>query len=127
MRTLRAPLLTALITSAAVAGLAGWLLLHDPHDPSQPFPFCPLKALTGLQCPGCGGLRASWHLVHGDIAGAFGHNALVVLLIPVMVIGWALWMRQSLTGRPIPRMPKPAAVSIGVAIGIWAVARNFAV
>jgi hypothetical protein len=77
-----------------------------------------------LQCPGCGGLRASWDLAHGDIPGAFRDNALVVLMIPVMLVLWVVWMRSAANGKPAPRMPKAAAVSVGVAIALWAVARN---
>lgn len=66
----------------------------DPNTPGHYFA-CPLKSLTGLDCPGCGGLRAVHSLVHGDIGGALNHNLLAVLMyLPAIAIGWFLWMRR---------------------------------
>jgi hypothetical protein len=44
------------------------------------YPRCAFKAWSGLDCPGCGGLRAAHALLHGDIATALARNPLVVLL-----------------------------------------------
>ena len=43
------------------------LRLRDPHD-SGSWGYCPWKLLTGLDCPGCGALRAVNDLTHGDLA-----------------------------------------------------------
>jgi len=64
---------TALATAGAVAFL--------PHEW---WPKCPIYALTGLYCPGCGGLRATWDLLHGNVSGAINQNALI-FAIPVLV------------------------------------------
>ena len=32
-------------------------------------PTCLLKLTTGFDCPGCGGTRALWYLLHGDLPG----------------------------------------------------------
>lgn len=41
---------------------------------------CVFYELTGLYCPGCGSGRAARALLRGDLAAAFGHNALAFLL-----------------------------------------------
>jgi hypothetical protein len=41
------------------------------------FPVCPLYAMTGLHCPGCGLTRGFHALFHGDILGALHFNALL--------------------------------------------------
>ncbi len=41
------------------------------------FPVCPLYAMTGLNCPGCGMTRGFHALFHGDILGALHYNALL--------------------------------------------------
>lgn len=66
---------------------AGVLLLRavDPHEPGV-YPVCPTKILTGVDCPGCGGLRATNELAHGDIGAAVDDNALVVLAVPIVAI-----------------------------------------
>ncbi len=41
------------------------------------FPVCPLHAMTGLNCPGCGMTRGFHALFHGDILSALHFNALL--------------------------------------------------
>ena len=50
--------------------------------PLSLFPKCPLRELTGWNCPGCGATRAAHELVHGHIRAALHLNALFVLAIP---------------------------------------------
>lgn len=45
------------------------------------FPQCPLYAMTGFACPGCGLTRGFHALFNGDIVAALDHNALIPLLI----------------------------------------------
>jgi len=75
----------------AVAGLLGFtgtlvLLFCYPPDQYSFYPRCLFHSLTGLQCPGCGGLRATHYLLHGDVASAFRLNQLFVLLLPFMLL-----------------------------------------
>lgn len=41
------------------------------------FPVCPLHAMTGLNCPGCGLTRGFHALFHGDVLAALHFNALL--------------------------------------------------
>jgi hypothetical protein len=87
-RRLVAPLAVGALTLCATA----YVGLVDPNEPGH-YPLCPTKALTGLDCPGCGGLRATHALVTGDVVGALDHNAFVVLvLIPLAVVAWIAWL-----------------------------------
>jgi hypothetical protein len=54
------------------------------------YPVCQFHRLTGLNCPGCGGTRAVYALLHGDFAEAFHDNALFVagLVAAVLRGGW---------------------------------------
>jgi len=71
-----------------------YISIVDPNNPGH-YPLCPLKAFTGLDCPGCGGMRAVHSLVHGDFVGAMNHNLLAVFLyLPAIAIGWLLWMKR---------------------------------
>lgn len=54
-------------------------------------PFCGLYRLTGLYCPGCGGLRAAHALLHGQLAEAWAYNPLLVVLAPWAGYGLLLW------------------------------------
>jgi hypothetical protein len=43
------------------------------------YPVCEFHRLTGLNCPGCGGTRALYALLHGDLVTALRDNALAVV------------------------------------------------
>lgn len=53
-------------------------------------PPCVFRSLTGLDCPFCGGTRATRALLTGDLGGAFDHNALVPLAA-LLLIGVGIW------------------------------------
>ena len=100
----RAPL----AVGAAVLAATAFVALVDPNEPGH-YPLCPTKYLTGLDCPGCGGLRAVHALAHGDVAGALDHNAFVVLvLLPVCVVLWLAWLRRSWSDDPAEAPPASA-------------------
>ncbi len=86
-----------LLTAGGI-GLAT-LALHarDPHQQGS-WGLCPLKFLTGWDCPGCGGLRAVNDLTNFDLAGAASSNLLFVLAIPLLILAWAWWLRRSWQG-----------------------------
>ncbi len=69
-------ILTIIVLSVVVILL---LWLYGSVDPESQewgrfFPKCPVKLLTGLQCPSCGIQRATFALLHGDIPGALRQN-----------------------------------------------------
>ena len=45
---------------------------------------CTILYLTGLECPGCGGQRALYHLLHGEILTAIRYNVLFVVGVPFL-------------------------------------------
>jgi hypothetical protein len=93
------------VGGAALLGVA-YLGAVDPNEPGH-YPLCPTQALLGVDCPGCGGLRCVHALTRGDIVGALDHNALAVLvLLPLAVITWALWVRREWRG---PVAPPPGS------------------
>ena len=119
---LRTPLLT--VGGLAAATLA--LHLRDPHR-SGSWGVCPLS-LTGIYCPGCGGLRAVNDLTDGDVRAAASSNLLVTVGIPIAVVALALWLVTAWRGTPGWR-PRPALQRIlwwaGAAIALaFFVVRN---
>jgi hypothetical protein len=119
-----AGLQTWLIGGAVLAALAGatWVYMIDPTG-STWYPRCPLYWLTGLHCPGCGGLRAAHALAHGRIADALAFNPLLVCGIPLAAAVWGFhrW-------RPQQFAPSPAWAWCCMALLLaFGVARNIAV
>ena len=98
------------------------------HDPDQPgvFPPCPVRAATGLLCPGCGTLHALYALVHGDIGAAWHANPLALLALPLML--WAVYgLGRFALGGPWPRLGVLSARTapwLLAALTTWMVARN---
>jgi len=105
------------VAAAAVLAALVTLFLVDPAT-SGVFPPCPLHALTGLDCPGCGSLRAVHHLLHGRISAAASLNPLLVASVPLLAL---LVLRPAWTHR---RWVPWAALAILVGYGI---ARNLPV
>lgn len=75
-----------LLLGVGAACVATVLAHVDPNAPGSPLPPCPLRALTGFYCPGCGSTRALFDLLHGDIAGALAMNPLLVVALPLLVL-----------------------------------------
>ncbi|MBE8722147.1 DUF2752 domain-containing protein [Sphingobacterium pedocola] len=75
-------------------GLFGLLLLYKYVNPVEHvlFPKCPVKHMTGLDCPGCGGQRALHHLLNGEFKQAFAQNQLLFFLTPYIAVGFYLQM-----------------------------------
>lgn len=93
-RRMLAPMLT--LGGSALA--LGYLRFVDPNNPGH-YPVCPTRALFGIDCPGCGGLRATHDLLCGDVAGALDHNVLIVVFIPVAIFLWVRWALRAWRGR----------------------------
>ncbi|MGV0718488.1 DUF2752 domain-containing protein [Mycolicibacterium sp. XJ662] len=109
----------ALGTGALAVGALTYVGLADPHRTNFFFPACPFKALTGLDCPGCGGLRMTHDLLHGDLAAAAADNVFLLVGLPLLLI-WALtrWRQK----RPVWNVP--VVVLIILTTVTWGVARN---
>ncbi len=123
----RARRLVGPVSAAAGVILAtGYIRLVDPNQPGH-YPMCPTLALMGIDCPGCGGLRATHALANGDIATAFDHNALFVVLVPLLVGLWAVWAYRAWTGVTPARTPTRDMVSRAAPIIVLVVAMAFAV
>jgi hypothetical protein len=108
---------------AAAAGCAA-LAVVGLVDPSRHTltPPCPLRALTGLDCPLCGATRATHALVHGRVVEALDFNALYVVALPIVGLLMLLWLVR---GRLPERVRSGAFVWSVVAVATaFAVLRN---
>jgi hypothetical protein len=112
-----------LVPPAVVGGLAAAAVavvgLADP-DRTR-LSVCPVLALTGVACPLCGGLRAVHALTGGDLASALAFNSLVVVVLPLLVLGWLAWVRRATEGRPggvVPPWVIWAGAGVFMAFGV---------
>ena len=92
-------MLYVLFGGMAVA-VAGVVYAFDPAT-ARFYPPCAFHALTGLQCPGCGGTRALHQLLHGNFGNAVRLNPMLFVLLglsPLVIVrpsiltkAWMAW------------------------------------
>ncbi len=94
-------------------------------DPRGGPTLCPFKAITGLDCPGCGATRALHFVLRGDLVTAVGYNLLFVAALPFLMVGVFLGLAQ-LFGAPwrMPRLamtPRQVQLLVAVVSVFWVV------
>jgi Protein of unknown function (DUF2752) len=79
--------------------VASVLFFLDPsHVPI--YPTCAFHRITGLNCPGCGCLRAMHQLLHGHFVAALHFNAFLVLSLPLFAWVAYRFVRHEMKGEP---------------------------
>ncbi|MDX1511078.1 MAG: DUF2752 domain-containing protein [Nitriliruptorales bacterium] len=118
------PLLAPAAAAAAGGSALAWVANVSPHEAGH-YPSCAFLALTGLQCPGCGTLRAMHELGHGDLLAALDLNALTTVLLLLAGVAWLTWVRTRLGMRsgPSPWLMN-AFTATAIALPIFGVLRN---
>lgn len=106
-------------TGLLLGGALGYIALVDPHNAGSLYPQCPFKALTGWDCPFCGGLRMTHDLLHGDLAASVNDNIFLLIGLPLLA-GWLLvWRRRGRRSVPLVALSAIVVTTIG-----WTVLRN---
>ncbi|MFE4639179.1 DUF2752 domain-containing protein [Streptomyces sp. NPDC056773] len=114
----------ALVLGAAAAALA-YVGTVDPNEPGH-YPVCPLLRLTGVLCPGCGGLRSAHAFAHGDLVTAIGANAMAVAGYFFFAGFMVLWLVRAYRGAPAPKLVVRPLYwwALGVVAVVFSVVRN---
>ncbi len=124
-RRLRAPLAFA----GAIAGCTLAISMADPST-SGVYPPCPTKLLTGLDCPACGGLRATYALAHRRLGEAADRNLLFFLAVPLIAVAFVVALVGAWRGTPtsiaqwVNRHSRPLTWIGLAAMVVFTVARN---
>ena len=112
--------------AVGVAATAGTVVLAFVNPNTTHVPLCPLKAITGLDCPFCGSLRAVHSLTRLDLAAALSHNVLFTAAVPLLMLAWLAWLARGVwpdraAGWRLPSAAWPVLAIFAVA---FAVVRN---
>jgi Protein of unknown function (DUF2752) len=106
-------------SGALLIAALGYIGVVDPHKPDSLFPLCPFRLLTGWNCPGCGALRMTHDVLHGDLLAAINDNVVLLVGAPLLA-GWVLLCRRS--GKwPLTL---PAVATVIITLLAWTVVRN---
>ncbi|NUV99610.1 DUF2752 domain-containing protein [Streptomyces sp. CAI 127] len=109
---------------AAVTGAFAYVGTVDPNEPGH-YPVCPLLKLTGVFCPGCGGLRSAHAFITGDLGAAFSANAIATAGYFLFAAVWVLWLVRAWRGKPLRIGLAPAWWwGVGAVLLIFTVVRN---
>lgn len=124
-----AALLPPVAAAAAVAVGCGFVAWADPTTPDGVLPLCPTKALLGINCPGCGGLRMTYSLLHGDLPAALHYNAVALAALPLLAYAWGAWTVGRWRGRQVRSWQHQRwAPMVALAVTLtWWVVRNLPV
>jgi hypothetical protein len=109
-------------------GAAGtYVLNNNPTDAGlDPLGPCAFKLLTGLDCPGCGGTRMVWYLLHGDIFQAARYHIVALIAIPILAYAYVAFAARRLFNVTLPtkRIPLVGILGFLVFWVVFAVLRN---
>ncbi len=112
---------------ACMGASVGYTLATNPvQADAGAAPTCLLKYTTGFVCPGCGGTRAAWYLLHGDLPAAARHHAIFTFAVPFLLYMYVAWAGQRLFNWKLPQLTlSPAVMITFVSVwGGWSVLRN---
>lgn len=88
-----------------VAGAIWFVQAFNPTDGRREVTGpCAWHALTGINGPTCGGTRAFYYLVHGDLIQAFRFHAPLAIAAPLLAYWWLAWALDTWFGVQLPRL-----------------------
>ncbi|AXK86860.1 DUF2752 domain-containing protein [Nocardia farcinica] len=121
LRALGLPMLTA----AAGAGVLVLLHVRDPHVEGS-YGECPVYALFGVYCPGCGGMRAVHNLTDGRVLDSLHSNLLALPLIVAFFWFVADWSVRAWRGQKprVPAIDRSVMWALFALFAVYAVLRN---
>jgi Protein of unknown function (DUF2752) len=108
------------ILACFATGVAYTLFTHPTSAGADSTPNCLVKLTTGFDCPGCGGTRAFWYLLHGNLAGAARSHLLAVFAAPYLVYMYIAWATGLMFRWKLP-MLKITPKTIAIFLAVWAV------
>ena len=80
---------------------------------------CPFRAVTGWDCPLCGGTRMGEALLQGHVSAAFGFNPVALIGLFVAGVLGVLWAVEA-AGGPAVRLPRALSMRLQrVPVSFW--------
>ena len=117
--------ITAVALAATLAGAMTVVYFFVDPAQSKLMPRCLFKSLTGWDCPGCGSQRMLHALLHGDWAGAWHANPLLLSMVPYILLLGVVSLFRTRYRRLYSLLNSPAAIAvIFTLMTLWFIGRN---
>ncbi|MGI9578666.1 MAG: DUF2752 domain-containing protein [Microthrixaceae bacterium] len=120
----------ALPVGLAALTLGGCVAVAATNPGDDGVPLCWSRSVFGVDCPFCGGLRATNSLLRGDMGAALDHNVVLAVAMPIAVLMWIWWTWNAWRGNEISapqrsRTPLWISIAATIALVAFGVIRNF--
>jgi hypothetical protein len=114
---------TAVVTAAVFFIII--LYFWDP-EVQHYYPPCLFQTVTGLLCPGCGGMRGTHNLLHLHFLEAYHFNPLVFLSTPLIIYAFIYYIALLVFKKQLPKVPVNGMTItvVSVAVLIFWILRN---
>jgi len=113
-----------IVLAAAVLGSGAVLFFFNPGTHGF-YPVCLFHELTGLNCPGCGGTRAAYQLLHGHLLLALRDNALFMLALVALTARGVWFAARKIRHQPATLAVPPKALWAFLVVAVvFSVLRN---
>jgi hypothetical protein len=114
------------ILTCFAGGVAYTLASHPTEVGATASPTCLVKLTTGFDCPGCGGTRAFWYLLHGNLPAAARSHLVAVFATPFLVYLYVAWAANLVFKRKLPTLRfSPRTISTFLIVwGVFTVLRD---
>ncbi|SHM43222.1 DUF2752 domain-containing protein [Cryptosporangium aurantiacum] len=113
--------LAPLTILGCIGAASTYVLTNDPTDTRlDPLGPCAFKMLTGFDCPGCGGTRMVWYLLHGDVLQAARHHLVALIAVPILAWAYVVLAAKRFFGVQLPSKRIPLVAILGF-LGFWVV------
>ncbi len=85
------------------------------------------RSVFGVDCPFCGGLRATNALLRGNFGSALDHNVVLAVALPVVALMWVWWVVREWRGDGPPpvKVPNWITVTAAILLVVFGIVRNF--
>jgi hypothetical protein len=114
-----------------LAAAAAWVQVYNPTDNrADPTGPCAWHAVTGINGPTCGGTRAFYELLHGNLVETARYHLPFVVAVPFLAYWWLAWVVELWFGRRLPRLrlrPWMIITYVAASLVFTTVLRNLAV
>ncbi|HEY7176356.1 MAG TPA: DUF2752 domain-containing protein [Micromonosporaceae bacterium] len=107
-------------------GVAYTIATHPTSSDAASVPNCIIKLTTGFDCPGCGGTRAFYYLLHGNVIAAARSHLILVFAAPYLAYMYIAWAANTAFRWRLPALrPSPKAISAFLIVWlVFSVLRN---